>query len=166
MTVQRTELKDTVDRFVHGAKTMLVGRFLDVEPLFEKGLNIVKDATRMLDLTSESGRDPLLPLLDHQDEMVRTVAGAALWQAHTDRARKTIEDVDNYGITEASMLAWKILFFHGRYNPIPSDPGYDGLYDGDHDPKRFHDPAFSARALRGELPGTFARRTRRGGGVP
>lgn len=155
---QASSAVDAVDSFIHGAKTMLAGRFLDIQPLYEKGLAIVKDATHVLDAISSSGRDPLLPLLDHEDEMVQTIAGAALWQSHTDRARKTIEHVDRHGITEASILAWKILLFHGRYNPVPSDPGYDGLYDGDHDRQRFHDPKFSARALSGELPATFARK--------
>ena len=149
-------IDDAVDLFIHGAKTMLAGRFLDVQALYMKGLGAVDKAVETLDTVNPNGRDPLLPLLEHTDEMVRTVAGAALWQSATDRARKAIEEVDRYGITEASMLAWKILFFHGRYNVVSSDPRYEGLYDGEHDEKKCLDPAFNARALRGELPATFA----------
>ena len=155
---QQLETADAVVRFIHGAKTMLAGRFLDIQSLYERGLAIVKDATCVLDANSPGGRDPLVVLLDHEDEMVQTISGAALWQSHTDRARKAIEHVDRHGITEASMLAWKILLFHGRYNPVPSDPRYEGLYDGDHDAGRCLDPEFNARALRGQLPATFARK--------
>ena len=152
--VAREAIESAVELFVHGAKTMLAGRFLDIQALYMKGLKIARGAVQTLDKTNPNGRDPLLP--DHDDEMVRTIAGAALWQSATDRARAAIEDVDKHGITEASMLAWKILFFHGRYNPILSDPRYEGLYDGDHDERRGLDTALKARALRGELQATFA----------
>ena len=78
----------------------------------------------------------------------------------TVRARKTLQHVDNHGITEANMLAWKILLFQGRYNPVRSDPRYEGLFDGGHDSKKFReDTEFRMRALRGELSDDFARRT-------
>lgn len=154
----QASIEDAIDRFVHGAKTLQAGYYLDQNPICRKGIEIIRKAVKALDDVSPSGRDPLLRLLDDPHEIVRTVAAAGLWQSHTDRARKVIEHVDKYGITEAHMLAYKILRYHGRYNPVASDPRYQGLHEDEDGIDRWHDPEFRERAFWGQLPSTFARK--------
>ena len=153
---KKPEIEAAVDLFIHGAKTLSAGSYLDNNKICLKGLEIIKKAVQALD--AASGRDPLLRLLDDPDDFVRTVAAAGLWQSHTDRARSVIEHVDRYSITEASMLAMKILMFHGRYNPVVSDPRYQGLHEDEDGVDRWQDPAFRERAFAGQLPSTFERK--------
>lgn len=82
-----------------------------------------------------------------------------MWQSHTQRARQIIEDVKRRSITEAGMLALKILMYHGRYNPVVSDPRYMGLHEHENGVDQWHDPAFRERAFWGQLPSTFARKS-------
>jgi hypothetical protein len=153
---ERPDIEAAVDLFVRGAKTLSAGSYLDNNELCLKGLSIIRDAVETLD--AANGRDPLLRLLDDPNDFVRTVAAAGLWQSHTARARGVIEHVDRYSITEASMLAMKILMFHGRYNPVGSDPRYASLYEDENGVDCWQDLALRVRALRGELPETFARK--------
>lgn len=152
-------IADAVALFADGAKRLGLGSYLNDNKICRQGLAIIDKAVRALDATSASGRDPLLDRLDDPDEFVRVVSAAALWQSHTDRARNVIEHVDRNGITEAHMLAWKILRFQGRYNPVCSDPRYAGLHDDENGVDRWHDPVFRERAFWGKLPNTFARKT-------
>ena len=155
-------IDDAVDLFVEGAKRLGVGSYLNDNKVCLQGLAIIDQAVRTFDARSPNGRDPLLNRLDDPDEFVRTVAAAALWQSHTERARGVIEHVDQRGITEATMLAWKILRFQGRYNPVCSDPRYEGLHDDENGVDRWHDPVFRERAFWGQLPNTFARKMNAG----
>ena len=152
------DLSDAIQLFIHGAKTLHVGHYLDSRAMERKGLKIIDTAAEMIDTKSQTGREPLLPLLEHPDEGVRTVAAGALWQSHTDVARKVLERVKDTSIGEAGGVAMKILMFHGRSNPVRSDPLYEGLHDDENGINCWSDPAFRERAFWGQLPSTFARR--------
>lgn len=154
---EQPEIDAAVDLFVHGAKTLSVGHYLNDNRISLKGLTILRKAAGALD--ELCGRDPLLRLLDDPNDFVRTVAAAGVWQSHTERARAVMEDVQRLSITEAGMLACTILLFHGRHNPVSSDPRYMGLHEDENGVDQWHDPAFRGRALSGELPSTFARRS-------
>ena len=158
MSEEHDSLDEMVARFVHGARTLHVGYYLDIRAVERKGLKIIGIAARQIDATSPEGRDLLLPLLDHDEEGVRVVAAAALYQSHTERAIAVLQHVDRFGITEASGLAMKILMFHGRLNPCPSDPRYVGLYEDENGVDHLGDQAFRLRAYRGQLPNQFARK--------
>ena len=67
-------IRDALEAFEKGAKTFLVGIYLDNVPSQKKEIKIVAGAVKVIDTASATGRDVLLPRLDHADEGVRVTA--------------------------------------------------------------------------------------------
>ena len=151
-TTQALDVHEAVELFIRGAKTLHVGYYLDVRALEKNGIGIIGRAARAIDAACPTGRDPSLPLFEHREEGVRTVAAAALWQSHRERAISVLPHVDLYGLTEAGGLAMKILMFQGRFNPCPSDPRYAHLCEDKTHLGRWLNLDFRDRVLKGETP--------------
>ena len=110
------ELIHAVVSFYEGARIHATGLLLRNNDAVSAALHKIQASLATIDMSSEDGRDVLIPFLQHRDAMVRCEAACALHPTHRDLAIPVLQDISLTCVTEAAETANLFLIFAGEPN--------------------------------------------------
>ena len=116
VTASDTGLVHAVVSFYEGARAHATGLLLSNNDVVRAALVKVQSALAVIDAISGTGRDILIPFLQHRDPMVRCEAAQALHPTHRNLATPILQDLDLTCVTEAASTAHVFLTFAGEPN--------------------------------------------------
>ncbi len=122
------DIAEALEAIMKGAGIQHTGDFFHDEEMTNKGLDMIAAAIGVIDAKSPTGRDVLLPLLDHRDANVRVTAASGLWQSHHERAVAVLKEIEETCETEAGLTAAMVLVTKGKLSSCGPDPRFEASF--------------------------------------